>query len=105
MKVIKTRFFNKQIKQLSKKYLKIEKDVLFFENNLNTEPFFDLWFGLYKYRIKNSSIPVWKRWGFRIIVKIYDDKVLPIFIYSKTQKENISEIEIIKWLEEVLKEL
>jgi hypothetical protein len=42
MKVIKTRFFNKQIKQLSKKYLKIEKDVLFFENNLNTEPFFDL---------------------------------------------------------------
>ena len=104
MKFIKTNFFNEQIEKLNKKYSKIEKDFLKFEENFEIEPFSDLWWNIFKYRIRNSSIPVWKRWWFRIIVKKYNDIVLPLIIYSKTTKENISDIEIINSLEKVLKE-
>jgi hypothetical protein len=38
-------------------------------------------------------------------LKIYDDKVLPILIYSKTKKENVTKIEIIQALKESLQEL
>ena len=105
MKIIKTKFFENQLKDLSKKYPKINKDYLFFEWKLNLEPFSDLWSWILKYRIKNSSIPVWKRWGFRIIVKVYLNNILPLLIYSKTIKENVSDIEIIQALENVLEEI
>jgi len=57
----------------------------------------------YKIRVANSSIPTGKSGGFRVItlVKIEKDKVILLTIYSKTQKENISEEE----LSEILKEI
>jgi hypothetical protein len=42
MKFIKTNFFNSQVLELSKKYKKINADILFFENNFELEPFSDL---------------------------------------------------------------
>jgi len=105
MKFIKTKFFEKQINNLSKKYFKIKDDLSFFEDSINIEPFSNLWSWFFKYRISNSSIPVWKRWWFRIIIKVYWDKILPLLIYSKTVKENVTDIEIIKALEKVLEEL
>ncbi len=105
MKFIKTTFFNSQVLELSKKYKNIHEDILFFENNLIIEPFSDLWNNILKYRLKNSSIPTGKRWGFRIIVKKFWDNILPILIYSKTIKENVNEKEIIFALEKILDEL
>ncbi|MDP2104059.1 MAG: type II toxin-antitoxin system RelE/ParE family toxin, partial [Candidatus Gracilibacteria bacterium] len=60
---------------------------------------------IFKYRIKNSSIPTGKRGGFRMIIKIHGDKILPILIYSKTIKENVSDNEIIHALEKIFQEL
>jgi len=105
MKFIKTKFFTKQLNELSRKYPKTEKDFLFFEEKFDLWYFSDLWNWFFKYRLRNSSIPVWKRWWFRIIIKIYQNKVLPLIIYSKILKENVNQDEIIYALEQVLKEL
>ncbi len=105
MKFIKTKFFDSQVLELSKKYKKLEDDLLIFENSFDWEAFSDLWDNIFKYRIRNSSIPVWKRWGFRIIIKKFWDKIVPILIYSKTMKENVSDKEIISAIEKIFEEL
>lgn len=105
MKIIKTDFFNSQVFELSKKYRLILEDLAYFEENFWFEPFSELWNNIYKYRIKNSSIPTWKRWWFRLIVKVFDWKILPLLIYSKTIKENVTDKEIIYALEQILIEL
>lgn len=105
MKFIKTNSFVSQLNDLSKKYPKVFLDFSYFEKNISLEPFSDLWNWIFKYRIKNSSIPVWKRWWFRIILKNYKNNILPLLIYSKNSKENVSDIEIIESLEKVISEL
>lgn len=52
MKIIKTNFFSKQVLELSKKYKKIFDDLSDFESNISNESSFDLWGGIFKYRIK-----------------------------------------------------
>lgn len=54
-----------------------------------------LGFNLFKKRIKNSSIPTGKSGGFRVIIyKQVEDKIILISIYSKTEKENLSDEEL-----------
>ncbi len=105
MKIIKTKFFYNQINDLSKNYPKIFLDNEYFVKNFDVNFWVKLGEWFYKFRVRNSSIPTWKSWWFRIILKIYDDKVLPILIYSKTKKENVTKIEIIQALKESLQEL
>lgn len=105
MKFIKTKFFHSQILELSKKYKFLINDLSYFENNINSEPFSDLWNNIFKYRIRNSSIPTWKRWWFRIIIKKHWNNILPIIIYSKTNKENVNDKEIINALKIIFEEL
>lgn len=105
MKIIKTQFFQKQVEKLSKDYRKVQLDLDIFYNNLTQEPFSELWMWVKKFRIKNSSIPTWKSWGFRIIAKVYEDKFLPILVYSKTQKENVSSVEVLDWIKSISKEI
>jgi len=105
MKFIETNYFKLQLKSLSSKYKKINEDYSKFKIEFNIQFATDLWWWIFKIRIWNSSIPVWKRWWFRIIVKILDNKILPLIIYSKTNKENISDNEIIKSIEKSLYEL
>ena len=54
-----------------------------------------LGYNLYKKRVQNSSIPTGKSGGFRIIIyqKIKDKTVL-ISIYSKTNKDTLSDDEL-----------
>jgi len=54
--------------------------------------------------MKNSSIPTWKSWWFRIIllVKVELNKVIPFIIYSKNEKENITIKEILVELEKFI---
>lgn len=92
--------FSKQLEDLSRKFKLIPKD---FENFKKTFSLYDgknLWKWIYKFRMKNSSIPVWKSWWFRIILlaKVEENKIMPFIIYSKTEKENITLQEIIKEL-------
>lgn len=105
MKIIRTNFFNNQVLNLSKKYNKIFDDLSNFESNFKNEPFSDLWNNILKFRLKNSSVPVWKRWWFRLIIKLFWNKILPILIYSKNSKENVFDNEIEFAFEKVLSEL
>ena len=95
--------FEKELKQLSKKYKKIGKDLIKFKQEIIKNPKFGIPLGndCYKIRVPNSSIPTGKSGGFRIItlVKIENDKIILLTIYSKTQKENITDEELKSILE------
>jgi len=97
--------FEKDLKQLAKKYKNIKKDLKLFQSKIIENPTIGTPLGndCYKVRIANSSIPTGKSGGFRIItlIKIEKDKIILLTIYSKTQKENISDEE----LKEILKEV
>ncbi len=89
--------FLKETKQLSKKFkllkadLKQAVDEIKSKNDLGVH----LGFNIFKKRVKNSSIPTGKSGGFRIIIyKQVEDKIILISIYSKTQKENLSDDEL-----------
>ena len=104
-KIIKTKIFINQVNKLFKKYIKINDDLKLFDSNFEFESFSDLGKGFRKYRIKNSSIPTWKRWGFRLIIREFYWMIIPITIYSKTMKTNISTKEIEDYFLLITKEL
>ena len=103
--VVNSIVFQKQVNKLLKKYINLEKDLKILDSNFEFESFSDLWKWFRKYRIKNSSIPTWKRWGFRLIVKELHWNIIPISIYSKTSRENITISEIEKNYLIILNEL
>lgn len=97
-----TYYFKDQLKWLSKKFPKVYDDFESFKNNL--DPNFAIHLGewVYKSRLKNSSVPTGKRWWFRLIVKLYWKLALPLIIYSKTDKSNITKEEILEVVEKIL---
>jgi len=99
-----SRQFEKDVKKLFKIYKNIKKDLISLKNELLKNPKLGTSIGnnCYKIRIANSSIPTGKRGGFRIItlVKIEKDTIILLTIYSKTQKDDITQ----KELEEILKD-
>jgi len=105
MKFIETEYFRQQLDKLKGKYFKIQNDYREFKGDFDIDFAVELWRGLYKQRWKNSSIPTGKRWWLRFIIKVYNGLALPILIYAKTIKRNVSEDEIISALEITLKEL
>jgi len=105
MNILKTKYFQNQVNKLLKKFPKLKYDLQFFEKNISIEPFSNLWNNVYKFRLRNSSIPTWKRSWFRIIVLILKKIYIPIIIYSKNFKENVSDKDIIYAKEKILEEL
>ena len=97
MEFIVKKDISKQLNKLYKKYNNILDDFNNFKINFDINNWKHLWKWIYKFRIKNSSIPVWKSWWFRIIlfIQILENEALPFIIYSKTDIENISLKEII----------
>jgi len=88
--------FDKDVKNLKKKFKLIKQDLVALVEILKTNPFsgIDLGSGLFKIRLKNSSIPTGKSGGFRIIYYVVIDKrVILLKMYSKTEKENITDNE------------
>ena len=88
--------FLNEAKKLSKKFKLLKSDLQkavidIQSNNLGVS----LGFNLFKKRVANSSIPTGKSGGFRIIIyKKVEDKIILISIYSKTQKESLSDYEL-----------
>ncbi|WXU00632.1 MAG: hypothetical protein Ctma_1358 [Catillopecten margaritatus gill symbiont] len=88
--------FLKEAKQLSEKYKGFKSDLQVAvgeiqNRNLGTS----LGKGLYKKRVKNSSNNSGKSGGFRMIVyQIRNDRIVLMSVYSKSQKENISSLEL-----------
>ena len=95
--------FEKDLKSLAKKYKRISKDLVKFKKEILKNPTLGTPLGndCYKIRIPNSSIPTGKRGGFRIITlaKIEKEKIILLTIYSKTQKETITDEELKEILE------
>jgi len=94
--------FATEVKQLAKKYKKIKEDLGRLSAILQDNPTqgIPLASSCYKIRLANSSIPTGKSGGFRVIYYFIDEKedIYLMSIYSKTQKETISEEEIVSIL-------
>jgi len=90
--------FATKFKKLAKKYKKIKFDVQELNRELISNPKIGiaLQYNCYKIRVANSSTPTGKSGGFRIVYYFVDrdNKVFLMAIYSKTQKENLSDSEL-----------
>ena len=90
--------FEKDVKKLAKKFKSIKKDLSKLINNLKEQPTqgTSLGHGLYKIRLANSSIPTGKSGGFQVITYFIDEEenLYLLSIYSKTEKETISDDEL-----------
>ena len=94
--------FRKDFKMLSKKYKKIKSDVEKVIEDLRQNPEVGVYlqYNCYKIRVSNSSIPTGKSGGYRVIYYFTDQQsnLYLLGIYSKTQKESISENELVELL-------
>jgi mRNA-degrading endonuclease RelE of RelBE toxin-antitoxin system len=97
-KVIPTPEFIKNLKTLKKKYKNIKNDILELANELEKTPTIGTNLGnnTFKVRIKNSDNNKGKNAGYRIITYCINDikEVFLVTIYSKSEKENILELEL-----------
>ena len=101
MEIELSKDFKNNFKKLSKKYKSIKDDVNALILNLEVNPkiWIDLWDWLHKIRLKNSDNNKWKSWGYRTITYYNDwDVVVLLTIYSKSEKENILEKELLEIL-------
>lgn len=97
--------FLKEAKKLSKKFKLIKFDLKQAVEELQTKEDFGVYLGynLYKKRLANSSIPTGKSGGFRIIIyQKIEEKIVLISIYSKTQKDTLSDDELKAILKEYM---
>ena len=93
--------FLKEAKQLGKKFKLLKTDLKVAINEIESKNDIGIYLGynLFKKRVINSSIPTGKSGGLRIIIyQQIPDKTVLISIYSKTEKENISDYELIELL-------
>ena len=84
--------FEKDVKKLKKKFPKIKNDLIDLISKLSSNPEIGINLGenIFKVRFPNSSIPIGKSGGFRIITYYKTDDVLYLVtIYSKTEQDNI----------------
>ena len=90
--------FNKAVKKLKKKYIHIENDYMNFVNTIETieDLGTNLGNNIYKVRIKNSDKNSGKSSGYRLIshLKLIENELYLMFIYDKSEIENINEKEI-----------
>lgn len=107
MKIVRTSYFEAQIVRYTKLFTKTEKDINSFFENIDRIQWQFLGGGLYKFRIKNSSIPTGKRDGYRIIVYINhtENTILPIVIYAKSHISNLTKDDISTHFEKTLQAL
>jgi len=94
--------FTSKVKKLAKKYKNIKSDLqeLRKELSMNANAGIPIAYNCYKMRLANSSIPTGKSGGFRIVYYFVDanNRIYLMTIYSKTQKENLSDSELAELL-------
>jgi len=102
LNIIRLENFTKEAKRLYKKYKKLPDDlqVLVQELNQNPRVGIDLGANCYKIRLANSSIPIGKSGGFRVVYYYYngDLDLYLLSIFSKRDMENISDNKIVELL-------
>jgi len=98
--IIEKSLYKKSLKKLSKKYKNIYKDVDNFLNNIKSKKDLgvELKPNLFKTRIANSNKNKGKSAGYRLIsyLVIVKNQLQLLYIYDKSQIENLTENEIDK---------
>ena len=99
--------FKNQIATLKRRYPSVELDFLHEVSSFNKNKNIALGHSIFKIRVRNSDIPCGKSGGYRVIA-FYEkskDVLLPLIIYSKRNKGNVSKSEITSSLADALKEI
>lgn len=95
LNVNKTDYFVKLVTKLSKKYRNIEKDIDCFLDKIEDIKDLGVPLGnsLYKARIRNTDNNKGKSSGYRVVtyLQLKDNELTLIYIYSKSELENIKE--------------
>lgn len=88
--------FLRQLKFYLKKYRNLENDLVATLQNFTLSSTMPLGRKLYKIRLKSSDIPRGKSKSFRLIVFLLEVKnvIVPIALYFKGERQDISEKEI-----------
>ncbi len=98
LEVVEKSLYKKVLKKLAKRYRNIEKDVDDFLNAITTKEDLgiELKSNIFKARIRNSDKHKGKSAGYRLIsyLAVIDSKLYLLYIYDKSQIENLSEKEI-----------
>lgn len=93
-----TDVFNKAVKKLKKRFRNIEKDYLSFVESIQTDEDLGIYLGdgIYKTRIANSDKHSGKSGRYRLIsyLKLVDNELYLMYIYDKSDFENVSEHDI-----------
>jgi hypothetical protein len=99
--------FKKQLKRLKKKFPSVKSDILNAFENFDIKTSIKLGHKLYKIRIKSSDSKSGKRGSFRVIVllKRVKNLLIPIAIFHKSDKENLTQSEVEKYIDSVLNEI
>lgn len=100
--VISSGQFNKELKQLAKKFPSLKKEYEVLLDEIEHNPFLgtSIGKGCYKIRLAISSKGKGKSGGARVITYVYVEgkTVYLLSIYDKSEKENISDAELKKIL-------
>ena len=98
LQIIKADTYNRAIKKLKKRFAHIEDDVDLFFEKISTLDELGVHLGnnVFKARIANSDKKSGKSSGYRLIsyLKLIDNELYLLFIYDKSDFENIDESEI-----------
>lgn len=99
--------FVKQLKHYSKKYRSLKDDLINFLECFDVRQHQSLGRGLYKARLRVRSIARGKSASFRIIILLVQPEsvIVPVALYFKGDREDITEQEINDHLDVVLSEL
>lgn len=108
LNIEKTDLFEKLIKKLKKRYPNIENELDIFLDSIEDVKQLGNPLGnnLYKARIKNSDAQRGKSGGYRLIsyLKLVNKKLTLVYIYSKSDLENIDESELDKLISKSFKD-
>jgi len=106
-----TKHFIRQLKKIKKKFPNIKKDILKILKTFSPENEVHIGKSIFKIRIKSSDTNQGKSGGLRSYIYLFRKKklLIPIYIYTKSEKESLSENELDyhfgKILEEILEKL
>lgn len=100
--ILRTDAFTKHLKQLAKKYPSLKKDYTSLLSSLQVDPSQGIALGrnCYKIRMKIASKKTGKSGGARVItyVKVESKRITLLDIYDKSERDTISEKELIALL-------
>ena len=96
--------FKKQLKKLSKKYRNLKDEVIFTLKSFEKSKEQSLGNNLYKIRVKSKDIKRGKNKSFRLVIYIIEaqDYIIPVTVYYKGDKTDLTTKEINNHLEIIL---